>query len=330
MRRWVFSLYPSPTLLRLSPFCRGPPAHPATSRVLRSHRLHPALLRASRSRFPAVRQFGTEPQPRLSPDPSRNPDLRCTQPLQAPTTRPPVLPPPPSSAAPAHSNHPPARNLQPDYRPESCRLAHSHSPAPTRAEPSRNPDRTPDWSRTSAARSRFRSPRPVRRSSRLHPAAGLYYKRSFIARHPSQPDNDMRSALAALRSRTRALPPPSLPLAAEHEPFLLPRCPSQPSTSPSLLPLVPPPAPPPAPRSGHKKTPARCRAGVGFTENRKNYFSFFSAFSIAAFRAARPAISPRVVFSTEALIFFTVDFVASAAARFSAFSAAISAFLASE
>ena len=137
MRRWVFSLYPSPTLLRLSPFCRGPPAHPATSRVLRSHRLHPALLRASRSRFPAVRQFGTEPQPRLSPDPSRNPDLRCTQPLQAPTTRPPVLPPPPSSAAPAHSNHPPARNLQPDYRPESCRLARSHSPAPTRPEPSR-------------------------------------------------------------------------------------------------------------------------------------------------------------------------------------------------
>ena len=207
MRRWVFSLYPSPTLLRLSPFCRGPPAHPATSRVLRSHRLHPALLRASRSRFPAVRQFGTEPQPRpepkprpnagleptsaarsrfrpprpvrrssrlrlrrqslhtatirrpvtsnpitarkavasptatatdqTRPDPSRNPDrtldLRCTQPLPAPTTRPPVLPPPPSSAAPAHSNHPPARNLLPDYRPESCRLAHSHSPDPSRA-----------------------------------------------------------------------------------------------------------------------------------------------------------------------------------------------------
>ena len=33
-------------------------------------------------------------------------------------------------------------------------------------------------------------------------------------------------------------------------------------------------------------------------------------------------MSPSVVFSTEALIFFTVDFVASAAARFSAFSAA--------
>lgn len=147
--------------------------------------------------------------------------------------------------------------------PRSDNSAQSRNPDPTRAEPSRNPDRTPDWSRTSAARSRFRSPRPVRRSSRLHPAAGLYYKRSFIARHPSQPDNDMRSALAALRSRTRALPPPSLPLAAEHEPFLLPRCPSQPSTSPSLLPLVPP----PSPRAGHKKTPARCRASVGFTEN---------------------------------------------------------------
>ena len=144
MRRWVFSLYPSPTLLRLSPFCRGSPAHPATSRVLRSHRLHPALLRASRSRFPAVRQFGTEPQPRPEPEPRPNaglePDLRCTQPLPASTTRPPVLPPPTSSAKPAHSNHPPARNLQPDYRPESCRLAHSHSPAPTRAAPEPSPN----------------------------------------------------------------------------------------------------------------------------------------------------------------------------------------------
>ena len=141
MRRWAFSLYPSPTLLRLSPFCRGPPAHPASSRVLRSHRLHPALLRASRSRFPSVRQFGTEPQPRLEPEPRPNaglkPDLRCTQPLPVSTTRPPVLPPPPSSAKPAHSNHPPARNLQPDYRPESRRLARSHSP-----DPSRNPDRS--------------------------------------------------------------------------------------------------------------------------------------------------------------------------------------------
>ena len=148
----------------------------------------------------------------------------------------------------------------------------------------------------------------------------------LLPRCPSQPSTGPSSSLAALRSRTRAFPPPSLPSAAEHGPFLLPRCPPQPSAGPSLLPLVPP----PSPRAGHKKTPARCRAGVGFTENRKNYFSFFSAFSIAAFRAARPAISPRVVFSTEALIFFTVDFVASAAARFSAFSAAISAFLASE
>ena len=66
--------------------------------------------------------------------------------------------------------------------------------------------------------------------------------------------------------------------------------------------------------------------GIG---NAPDYFSFFSAFSIAAFRAASPAMSPRVVFSTEALIFFTVDFVASAAARFSAFSAAASALRAS-
>lgn len=321
MRRWVFSLYPSPTLLRLSPFCRGPPAHPATSRVLRSHRLHPALLRASRSRFPAVRQFGTEPQPRPEPEPRPNAGLE------------------PTSAA--RSRFRPPRPVRQSFRlrlrRQSLHTATTRQPvtsnpitarkavaSPAATAQTRAGTRTERW--TSAARSRFRSPRPVRRSSRLHPAAGLYYKRSFIARHPSQPDNDMRSALAAPRSRTRAFPPPSLPLAAEHGPFLLPRCPSQPSTGPSLLPLIPP----PSPRAGYKKTPARCRAGVGFTENRKNYFSFFSAFSIAAFRAARPAISPRVVFSTEALIFFTVDFVASAAARFSAFSAAISAFLASE
>ena len=50
---------------------------------------------------------------------------------------------------------------------------------------------------------------------------------------------------------------------------------------------------------------------------------------MALFRAARPAMSPSVVFSTEALIFFTVDFVASAAARFSAFSAATASLRAS-
>ena len=223
-----------------------PASTSATSRVLRSHRLHPALLRASRSRFPAVRQFGTEPQPRPEPEPRPNAGL----------------------------------------------------------EP------------TSAARSRSRYPQPVRQSFRLHPAAGLYYKRSFIARHPSQPDNDMRSALAALRSRTRALPPPSLPLAAEHEPF--PPSPRSASLAASLA------------SSRAQKNARTATCGRRFHRKRENYFSFFSAFSIAAFRAARPAISPRVVFSTEALIFFTVDFVASAAARFSAFSAAISAFLASE
>ncbi len=325
MRRWVFSLYPSPSpapsfALLTRPVCPSrnfagtpfsPPPPRLASRIPEPLSLGPTIRHGAATQTRA----GTPTERRTGAD------LRRTQPLPVSTTRPPVLPPPPSSAKPAHSNHPPTRNLQPDYRPESCRLARSHSP-----DPSRNTDRAPNWSRTSAARSRFRPPRPVRQSSRLRPAAGLYYKRSFIARHPSQPDNDMRSALAALRSRTRAFPPPSLPSAAEHGPFLLPRCPPQPSAGPSLLPLVPP----PSPRAGHKKTPARCRAGVGFTENRKNYFSFFSAFSIAAFRAARPAISPRVVFSTEALIFFTVDFVASAAARFSAFSAAISAFLASE
>ena len=191
----------------------------------------------------------------------------------------------------------------------------------TRPDQTRAGTRTERW--TSAARSRFRSPRPVRRSSRLHPAAGLYYKRSFIARHPSQPDNDMRSALAALRSRTRALPPPSLPLAAEHGPFLFP-----PSSLPSAAEHRPRSASLASSRAQKNARTLPC--GRRFHRKRENYFSFFSAFSIAAFRAARPAISPRVVFSTEALIFFTVDFVASAAARFSAFSAAISAFLASE
>ena len=200
MRRWVFSLYPSPTLLRLSPFCRGPPAHPATSRVLRSHRHHPALLRASRSRFPSVRQFGTEPQPRPSPDPSRNPDLRCTQPLPVPTTRPPVLPPPTSSAKPAHSNHPPARNLQPDYRPESCRLARSHSP-----DPSRNTDRAPNYTikgRSSPAIHHSRTTICARRP----PPFAAEHEPFLLPRCPSQPNTSLSSSLAALRSRAQALP----------------------------------------------------------------------------------------------------------------------------
>ena len=46
-------------------------------------------------------------------------------------------------------------------------------------------------------------------------------------------------------------------------------------------------------------------------------------FSIAAFNSAKPAMSPKVVFSIEALTFLIEDLVASAAARFSAFSAAI-------
>ena len=111
----------------------------------------PSSAKPAHSNHPPARNLQPDYRPescRLarshSPDPSRNPDrtlnLRCTQPLPAPTTRPPVLPPPPSSAAPAHSNHPPARNLLPDYRPESCRLAHSHSPAPTRAEPEPRPN----------------------------------------------------------------------------------------------------------------------------------------------------------------------------------------------
>lgn len=90
------------------------------------------------SRGPTIRH-GAATQTRAGTPTERRTgaDLRRTQPLPASTTRPPVLPPPTSSAKPAHSNHPPARNLQPDYRPESCRLAHSHSPAQPRPEPSR-------------------------------------------------------------------------------------------------------------------------------------------------------------------------------------------------
>lgn len=257
----------------------------------------------------------------------------------------PFSPPPPSRLA--------SRIPEPLSRSPTIRSgAATQTRAQTRAGTPTEAGLEPDWSRTSAARSRFRPPRPVRRSSRLRlrrqhlhtattrqpvtsnpitareavaspaatataqtragtrTAAGLYYKRPFVARHPSQPDNGMLCA----------------------------RCPSQPSTGPSsfLAALrsrtraLPPPSPPPSPRAGHKKNARTLPCGRRFHRKRENYFSFFSAFSIAAFRAARPAISPRVVFSTEALIFFTVDFVASAAARFSAFSAAISAFLASE
>lgn len=235
MRRWVFSLYPSPTLLRLSPFCRGPPAHPATSRVLHSRRHHPALLRASRSRFPAVRQFGTEPQPRPEPEPRPNAGLE------------------PTSAARSRSRYP--QRVRQSFR---LRLRRQPLHTATIRRPVTSCPITARKAVASPAATDQTRPEPEHR-----PSAELYYKRSFIARHPSQPDNDMRSAPAALRSRARALPPPSLPLAAEHEPFLLPRRPSQPSTGPSLIPLIPP----PSPRAGYKKTPARCRAGVSFTEN---------------------------------------------------------------
>lgn len=79
-------------------------------------------------------------------------------------------------------------------------------------------------------------------------------------------------------------------------------------------------------QQGIKKGPQTSVRGprFGITPPAGSYSlsSFLAAASMALFRAARPAMSPSVVFSTEALIFFTVDFVASAAARFSAFSAA--------
>lgn len=135
----------------------------------------PAVLRASRSRSPAVRQFGpgaatrTRAQTRAGTptEAGLEPDLRCTQPLLLSTTRPPVLPPPPSSATPAHSNHPPARNLQPDYRPESSRLARSHSPDPSRnPDRSRNPEPGPQ---PNTGLSSFPSFRLPRRLPRLEP-----------------------------------------------------------------------------------------------------------------------------------------------------------------
>lgn len=137
------------------------------------------------SRGPTIRH-GAATQTRAGTPTERRTgaDLRRTQPLPVSTTRPPVLPPPPSSAKPAHSNHPPARNLQPDYRPESSRLARSHSP-----DPSRNTDRAPNYTIKG------------------------------------------RSSPAIHHSRTTICARRSLPFAAEHEPFLLPRCPSQPNTS---------------------------------------------------------------------------------------------------
>lgn len=98
------------------------------------------------SRGPTIRH-GAATQTRAGTPTERRTgaDLRRTQPLPVSTTRPPVLPPPPSSAKPAHSNHPPARNLQPDYRPESSRLArsHSHRPDQTRPEPEPGPNAGP-------------------------------------------------------------------------------------------------------------------------------------------------------------------------------------------
>lgn len=98
------------------------------------------------SRGPTIRH-GAATQTRAGTPTERRTgaDLRRTQPLQASTTRPPVLQPPPPSAKPAHSNHPPARNLLPDYRPESCRLArsHSHRPDQTRPEPEPGPNAGP-------------------------------------------------------------------------------------------------------------------------------------------------------------------------------------------
>ena len=158
MRRWVFSLYPSPTLLRLSPFCRGPPAHPATSRVLRSHRLHPALLRASRSRFPAVRQFGTEPQPRPEPEPRPNAGLE------------------PTSAARSRSRYPqPVRqSFRLRLRRQSLHTATIRRPVTSNPITARKAVASPEATAqtragtpTSAARCRSQPPRPVRRSSRL-------------------------------------------------------------------------------------------------------------------------------------------------------------------
>ena len=61
----------------------------------------------------------------------------------------------------------------------------------------------------------------------------------------------------------------------------------------------------------------------------KDYFSSLAAASIASLSSARPAMSPSVVFSTEALIFFIEDLVASAEAFFSAACSARSARLAS-
>ena len=146
------------------------------------------------SRGPTIRH-GAATQTRAGTPTERRTgaDLRRTQPLPVSTTRPPVLPPPPSSAKPAHSNHPPARNLQPDYRPESSRLARSHSP-----DPSRNTDRAPNY------------------TIKGHSSPAIHHSRTTICARRSLP--------FAAEHGPFLFPPPSLPSAAEHGPFLLPRC----------------------------------------------------------------------------------------------------------
>lgn len=75
----------------------------------------------------------------------------------------PFSPPPPPCFA-----HPGAAFPQSDNSARSRNPERNRNPDPSRNPyPSRNPDRTPDWCRTSAARSRSRSPQPVLRSSRL-------------------------------------------------------------------------------------------------------------------------------------------------------------------
>ena len=244
MRRWVFSLYPSPTLLRLSPFCRGPPAHPATSRVLRSHRLHPALLRASRSRFPAVRQFGTEPQPRPEPEPRPNAGL---EPTSAARSR--FRPPRPVRRSSRlrlrrQSLHTATTRQPVTSNPITARkaVASPEATAQTRAGTRPNAGLEP----TSAARSRSRYPQPVRQSFRLRLRRQSLHTATIRRPVTSNPI----TARKAVASPTATAQPSPEPSRAEPEPR--PNAGLEPDlrcTQPLPVPTTRPPVLPPPSRS---------------------------------------------------------------------------------
>ena len=211
MRRWVFSLYPSPTLLRLSPFCRGPPAHPATSRVLRSLRLHPALLAHPGAAFPRSDNSARSRSPKRNRNPDRTPDL-SPKPNWSRTSA-------------ARSRSRPPRPVRQSFRlrlrRQSLHTATIRQPVTSNPITARKAVASPE----ATAQTRARPP--------LHAAApGIHNPSAGPPASAPQPDYTIkgRSSPAIHHNRTTICARRSLPSAVEHGPFLLPRCPSQPST----------------------------------------------------------------------------------------------------